>query len=236
MNGESPNPARHEAKHAARGRAARPPADGAMRLAGNEALRARGKGGKRDAGLPRHARRSAAREITEWIITLALAVALALSVNTWVGGLITVKGQSMEPTLLDDDRVLIGKLEYRLSGPKRGDIVIVRYPNRSENIIKRVIATAGERVAVSAGSVYINGRKLDEPYIFEPMTEDYPETTVPEGTIFVMGDNRNYSLDSRDSSVGPVPLTKVLGKVYLLAWPPGRWEKLTRYAGTLAAP
>jgi signal peptidase I len=173
-----------------------------------------------------------AREIAEWAITLGLAVGLALCVHTWVGQVITVDGPSMQPTLWKGDRMLVGRVEYYFTKPKRGDIVIVSFPDRTGDIVKRVIATAGEKVKVSGGSVYINGKKLDEPYILEPINQDFAETTVPSGTVFVMGDNRNNSHDSR--AVGPIPLSKVLGRVYAVVWPTDKWAKLSGYTGKFA--
>jgi signal peptidase I len=175
---------------------------------------------------------SVGREIVEWVITLGLAVGLALSVHAWVGELITVEGPSMQPNLWAGEKVLIGKVEYYFAKPKRGDIVIVKFPDRTENIIKRVIATEGEKISVSGGYVYINGRKLDEPYILEPANRDSPEQTVPPGKIFVMGDNRNNSHDSRD--VGPILITDVLGRAYDIVWPLDKWAKLSGYTGDFA--
>jgi signal peptidase I len=174
---------------------------------------------------------SVAREVVEWVVTLAVAVGLALCVHAWVGELITVSGPSMQPNLWDYEKVLVGKLEYDFSKPKRGDIVIVKFPDRTEDIIKRVIATEGERISVSGGSVYINGSRLDEPYILEPVIGDMAEQIVPPGTIFVMGDNRNDSHDSR--AVGPIALDKVIGRAYAIVWPTDKWAKLTGYNGTL---
>jgi signal peptidase I len=176
-------------------------------------------------------KRSPKREVLEWILTLVLAIGLALAIHMWVGELITVSGRSMEPTLWNNEKVLVGKVEYYYSQPKRGDIIIVRYPDRDENIIKRVVATAGETVSVSGGCAYVNGKELDEPYILEDINGDYADFKVPEGMIFVMGDNRNNSEDSRMSEVGPVPLNKVLGKAYAVVWPVDKWQKLTVYTG-----
>lgn len=173
------------------------------------------------------------REILEWAVTIGLAVILALSVNTWVGQMVTVDGPSMQPNLYSDEKVIIGKLEYYFARPKRGDIVLVRYPDSNLNYIKRVVATGGERLSITNGSVYINGKRLDEPYVAHPANEDMDEITVPEGTIFVMGDNRIDSTDSRYESVGPIPLSQVEGRAYSLVWPLSNMKKLTEYTGTL---
>lgn len=195
------------------------------------AQRGRAKAAEPGQRAAKRAPHSVTREIVEWVVVLALAVALAYSVNTWVGGLVTVEGRSMEPTLYNAEKVLVGKVEYYFSKPERGEIVIIKYPDRADDIIKRVIATAGERVAVTGGSVYVDGRKLDEPYLADTIWMETPEQTVPEGTIFVMGDNRNDSHDSRAADVGPIPLNQVLGKAYWVVWPLGRFSKLTDYAG-----
>lgn len=182
---------------------------------------------------PASAKKSVGREIVEWIVTLGLAVVLALCVHTWVGELVTIEGPSMQPNIHKDQKVLVGRLEYYFTKPKRGDIVLVKFPGSDLNFIKRVIATGGERLAVRDGSVYINGSRLDEPYTPEPAWEDMDETTVPEGFIFVMGDNRNDSHDSRAPDVGAIPLSKVLGRAYLLVWPLDKWVKLSGYTGAL---
>ncbi len=178
-------------------------------------------------------KKSAMRETVEWIVTLAVAIVLALAIHRWVGQLVIVEGESMEPTLHNAERVLLGKLEYRNTPPKRGDIVVLKYPGVKEDIIKRVIAVAGETITVHNGSVYIDGIRLDEPYIMEPIEDETEPTKVPDGTIFVMGDNRNNSMDSRSVSVGPIALDQVLGRAYVAVWPVENWEMLTGYTGGL---
>jgi signal peptidase I len=178
-------------------------------------------------------KKSITREIVEWVITLGLAVGLALCVHVWVGELVTIDGPSMQPNLWKDEKVLVGKVEYYFKKPKRGDIVLVHFPDSNLNFIKRVIATGGETLAIHDGSVYLNGEKLDEPYIPEAIRDDMAEITVPEGTIFVMGDNRNNSHDSRSFDVGAIPMKQVIGRAYALLWPINEYKKLTVYTGIL---
>lgn len=176
-------------------------------------------------------KKSARRELVEWAVTVAAALILALAVHTWLGQLVFVDGPSMEPNLHTGEIVISGKAEYWFSGPKRGDIVIVRFPDSDKDYIKRVVATGGERIAVHDGAVYIDGKKLDEPYIFEPIWYDMDELTVPPDALFVMGDNRNDSTDSHFESVGPIPVSQVVGRAYALIWPLDRIGKLTNYSG-----
>lgn len=186
----------------------------------NHAVRAAGKA----------ASKSAAREIVEWVVTLGLAVGLALCMHTFVGRVVTIDGPSMQNGLWKGEKVLIGKVEYDFSKPKRGDVVLTHFPGEEGDFIKRVIALGGETVAIRGGSVYIDGKKLDEPYLPEAITFDFDEVAVPEGSIFVMGDNRNYSHDSRD--VGAIPLGMVEGRAYALVWPVGKFTKMTGYTGS----
>jgi signal peptidase I len=173
------------------------------------------------------------RDLIEWAVAIGAAVVLALSVHTWVGQLVTVDGPSMQPGLYTGEKVLVGKVEYYFARPKRGDIVLARFPGSDNDYIKRVVALGGERILVNDGSVYINGKKLDEPYIAAPMDYSMDETVIPEDSVFLMGDNRINSTDSHNDSVGPIPLSQVEGRAYLLVWPFGKWAKLTGYAGRL---
>lgn len=179
------------------------------------------------------AKKSIGREILEWAITLGLAVGLALSVHTWVGEIVTIDGPSMQPHLYKDEKVLVGRVEYYFRSPKRGDIVLVPFPDSDQHYIKRVIGLGGERVSIKDGSVYINGKKLDEPYIPESINDDMDEVTVPQDSILVMGDNRNNSHDSRYPDVGPIQVDKVQGRAYALVWPFDKFTKLTMYTGTI---
>ena len=161
----------------------------------------------------------------EWVQALVCSVLTVVLVFTFGIRLIGVDGHSMVPTLQDGDRLLVttsllsGDYEY-------GDIVIIQKGTFAggEPIVKRVIATEGQTVDIDfdAGVVYVDGTALEEPYTREPTwTQEGTEfpLTVPEGCIFVMGDNRNDSDDSRDSALGPVDTRCVLGRALLLAVP-----------------
>ncbi len=172
-------------------------------------------------------------DIIEIVETMLISVFVVLILFTYLIRPVTVDGRSMNPTLQHEDRLVMYRLLYE---PKQGDIVVV-YNHEghvldadqnivdsgfslNENIIKRVIAVAGQTVMVdeAAGHVYVNGVALQEDYINErTMTNDgafvYP-ITIPEGYVFVMGDNRNHSTDSRSSAVGLVAVEDVLGKAF----------------------
>lgn len=169
-------------------------------------------------------RETPGRELYEWTQALVGSVLTVVLVFTFLIRLIGVDGHSMVPTLQNGDRLLV--LSSLLdSDYEYGDIVVLREESfLEEPIVKRVIATEGQTVDIDfeSGVVYVDGVALDEPYINEPtyMEEgtEFP-LTVPEGCIFVMGDNRNHSSDSRDSRLGTVDTRCVLGKAVFLAFP-----------------
>ena len=164
------------------------------------------------------------RELYEWVQALVGSVLTVVLVFTFVIRLIGVDGHSMVPTLQDGDRLLVlNSMLY--SDYKYGDIVVLRKEAfLEEPIVKRVIATEGQTVDIDfdAGVVYVDGQALEEDYINEPTCleegTEFP-LTVPEGSIFVMGDNRNRSSDSRDSRLGTVDTRYVIGKAVFLAFP-----------------
>lgn len=133
---------------------------------------------------------------------------------------VKVEGTSMMPTLQDQERVFINKFVYKLEPIERGDVIVFRYPrDPSKSYIKRVIATAGDRVRIDAGVVYVNDHRLVEDYV-PRMYEDvrsYPEIVVPPHNYFVLGDHRNLSNDSRD--FGPVDEDFIFGKAVFGYWP-----------------
>ena len=159
--------------------------------------------------------KSIVRELLESIIP---AIVIAVLLNMFVVQPTKVRGESMEPTLHTNEYLLVEKISYRLHGPRRGDVVVFRYPrDEDENFIKRVIAVPGETVEIVSGRVYIDGQPIVEPYLLQLPRESMPPTRIPDGKLFVLGDNRSNSNDSR--SFGPVTLDQILGRVWLRYWP-----------------
>jgi signal peptidase I len=148
--------------------------------------------------------------------TIVLALVLYFMIDS-VLARVRVENISMEPTLQPEEFVLVNKLAYRLGDVSYGDVVIFHYPlNPNEDYIKRVIGLPGDVVTVQGGQVNVNGTVLDEPYIMAAPL--YSNTwTVPEGQIFVLGDNRNSSSDSHNW--GFVPMENLVGKALLVYWP-----------------
>jgi signal peptidase I len=135
---------------------------------------------------------------------------------------IRVDGFSMEPTLHHGEFVVVNKIAYMLGSPERGDVIVFHYPQDPEQeYIKRVIGLPGDQVEVNAGTVYINGEALQEPYIAAPPTYNDRQWTVPAESLFVLGDNRNNSSDSH--TWGFVPMDYVIGKAAVVYWPPKDW-------------
>ncbi|MRR32792.1 signal peptidase I [bacterium] len=154
--------------------------------------------------------------LVEVLQTVVLALVLYFLIDS-VLARVRVENISMEPTLQPGEFILVNKLAYRLGDVDRGDVVIFHYPlNPSEDYIKRVIGVPGDEVAVQNGQVLVNGNALNEPYIMAP--PHYNNAwTVPEGQLFVLGDNRNSSSDSHNW--GFVPMENLVGKALVIYWP-----------------
>jgi signal peptidase I len=157
------------------------------------------------------------------IETLLLSIILFLAINA-VSARVRVDGVSMRPTLQNGEFILVNKLAYRIGHPSRGDIVVFRFPlDPSQDLIKRVIGLPGDHVAVRGGSLYLNGKAVPEAYI-AAAPEYSGQWVVPEGNLFVLGDNRNDSSDSH--SWGMLPIENIVGKAEVIYWPPPDWAIL----------
>ncbi len=163
------------------------------------------------------------REIYDWIHCLSIALIICVVIFAFFVRLIDVRGTSMNPTLNNGDKMLVSGLFY---SPKAGDVVVFKKdeydPERA--LVKRVIATEGQVINIDFdnGIVYVDGEAIQEDYIMEPTTNKIDfigPQTVPEGCVFVMGDNRNASTDSRKTEIGMVDSRLILGKAYFVIYP-----------------
>ena len=169
--------------------------------------------------------RSRGREIRSWIICILIAVVIALLLRTFVFEIVRVDGQSMEPTLHSDQHVFVEKVTRYFNGIDRGNIVITKYPGYGDLYVKRVIALGGDTIEVKGGSVFVNGAKVEESYIAEPIEYEFDQITIPENYVFVMGDNRNHSTDSH--IIGAIEESNIVGHALFVIWPLDEWELLT---------
>ncbi|MDD2554519.1 MAG: signal peptidase I [Desulfotomaculaceae bacterium] len=158
----------------------------------------------------------------EILQSLLVAAVLAFLIHTFIMQNFRIPSGSMEPTLQIQDYIFASKLSYRLDEPKRGDIVVFKYPkDTSRYFVKRLIAVGGETVALKGGELYVDGQSVPEDYLPQGLSfPDYGPVTVPEGNYFMLGDNRNNSRDSRDW--GFVPRNLIVGKEIFIYWPPDR--------------
>ncbi len=166
---------------------------------------------------------SLAREVFEWILVIVISAALAFALDKFIIVNAKIPSASMEPTIMTGDRLIGSRLAYKDEDPQRGDVVIFLFPdNEEEYFIKRVIGLPGETVNIRSGKVYINDSPypLDESaYIVTEPLGDFGPYVVPEGAYFMMGDNRNNSLDSRFWNQKYVYKDKILGKAWVRYFP-----------------
>ena len=172
--------------------------------------------------------------IREWITVIGVALLIAFVVRGFVLQQFYISGPSMQTTLLENNRVLVNKLSYRLHDVHRGDVVVFDRVTTNggvvahDDLIKRVIAVGGDTVSISQCNVIVNGKKIDESYLDAKSggsqnlvdrcrVVDLEEQTIPKDKIFVMGDNRSESFDSR--SFGPIDKDLIVGRAFAIVWP-----------------
>ncbi len=163
------------------------------------------------------------KELKSWFRDIFLALATALFIVVFVIQPVKVEGTSMQPHLVDQERIFINRFIYRFTEIHRSDIVVFWYPkDRSKSFIKRVVGVPGDEVEIRYGSVYVNGQKVDEPYLKPEFRdhESYRKITVPSDQYYVLGDHRNSSNDSRNW--GFVPRELIYGKAVFRYWPVSR--------------
>ena len=163
--------------------------------------------------------KSAMREILESIV---IAVFLAALIRMFVLQPFYIPSESMVPSLQVGDRIIVSKLSYHFSEPKRGDVMVFKFPlDPSRDFVKRTIGIGGESLAIRDSNLYINGVQVQEDYLPKgPSFDDFGPEEVPAGSYFMMGDNRNNSDDSR--VWGPMPEENIVGKAVLIYWPISR--------------
>ncbi|RCW50211.1 signal peptidase I [Paenibacillus prosopidis] len=159
------------------------------------------------------------REIREWVVSLAVAVIVALLFQTYVYAQSEVQNVSMQNTLVAGQRLIEDKWSYLFHEPRHGDIVIINGPESDVRLVKRVIALPGDVIDINNGEVFLNGERLEEPYVKGQTFEGVVEVPFTLGAeqFFVMGDNREHSLDSR--ALGPIAKPSIEGRAVFRIWP-----------------
>lgn len=170
------------------------------------------------------------REIISFVLYLAVVVGITFFIITFVGQRTYVSGSSMENTLSDGDNLIVDKLTYRFSDPKRFDIIVFPFQYGDHvYYIKRIIGLPGETVQIADGNIYINGKLLEESYGREVIKNSglaAQPVVLGEDEYFVLGDNRNDSTDSRDPSVGKIHRDDIIGRAWVRIWPLDKIEVL----------
>lgn len=188
--------------------------------------------GAMDPGVEKPAKK-AKNELLEWLKALLIALVLVVLIRWLLFKPFIVQGPSMEPNFVSNQKLIVNEILYDFRKPERGEVIVFHVPDEGRDFIKRVIAVAGDTVKVEGDKVFVNGEQINETYIQEAIDQahaegglynntDFPnsfvtEEVVPEGHVFVMGDNRSNSTDSR--MIGYVPLGDIIGRADLVFWP-----------------
>jgi signal peptidase I len=168
-------------------------------------------------------------EALDWFLSLGAAVIVGLLIVIFVGQRTIVHDISMQPTLVEGDNLLVEKLSCKFGGLHRGDIIVFKSPNEPHQLIKRLIALEGDKVEVKDGKVYVNGELSliglpEEPDTPDGTLPEYTDLTVPEGYVYVLGDNRPYSHDSTE--FGPIKSSWIKGRAIFRFYPFSKFGKL----------
>ncbi|MBU3110754.1 signal peptidase I [Clostridium lacusfryxellense] len=160
------------------------------------------------------------KKIFELAKSIAISLIIAVFIINFMFQIVIVNGESMLPTLQNNDKLVLEKISKRITATKRNDIVVIKYPaDISQRLIKRVIAVAGDTVKINNNTLYINDKIVNEYYKNENFMMDFDKIEVPKDSIFVLGDNRNFSKDSRSHDVGFVKLNLLEGKAVIRLYP-----------------
>lgn len=163
------------------------------------------------------------KEAIEWIKIITTALVFAFIITQFIRPTL-VRGESMYPTLEENDYLIINRISYKVGEPKRGDIIVfgtnlLQDDGKTKDLVKRVIAVEGDHIKIENSQVYVNDNLVDEPYIHNNYTEGSIDMVIPEDKVFTMGDNRENSLDSRYEDVGLVDEKDIMGKVMIRLFP-----------------
>jgi signal peptidase I len=170
-------------------------------------------------------RKRRTRNLVEWAVAIGAALLVAWFIQSQLVQAFVIPSASMEPTLVDRDRVLVNKLASTVG---RGDVVVFRRPpdvqmGEVQDLIKRVVALGGDTVGATGGVVLVNGEPIDEPYLSDgAFTDDFGPVEVPDGTLFVLGDNRGTAMSFDSRFFGPIDDDLVVGRAFLVVWPLSR--------------
>ncbi|MFC7679764.1 signal peptidase I [Paenibacillus sp. GCM10028914] len=172
-------------------------------------------------------------ELVEWLKALLIALVLVVLIRWFLFQPFIVQGQSMQPNFVTGQKLIVNEILYDIRKPERGEVIVFHVPSEGRDFIKRVIAVGGDTVQVQGDQVIVNGKPVSETYIQEAIDQahaddrlyntldfpntDFPDGKVPEGHVFVLGDNRSNSTDSR--MIGYVPLEDIIGRADLIFWP-----------------
>ncbi|MEG0843202.1 MAG: signal peptidase I [Romboutsia sp.] len=169
-------------------------------------------------------------EIFEWVKIISTALVFAFIITQFIRPTL-VRGESMYPTLEENDYLIINKVSYKMGEPKKGDIIVfstslLQADGNPKDLVKRIVAVEGDHIKIKGSKVYVNENLIDEPYIHDEYTEGDIDAIIPDNKIFAMGDNREESLDSRYDEVGLVDKTDIMGKVLVRLFPFDRIGKV----------